>query len=285
MDRRTNVVGEFEDTNEETPVGLVRHELMVGRTNPIIESITKELELDLELGLKNQAEQTMIEAISKDIDELTSSKDYVEVSDDLLKKLFHIGSLRKKCLYSNVTSKVTGFFKAGILPLSLHVIMLAATLPMIQFSMWLWPIAQKTPLLYAICTLNCILWCGMVVLLIAGFWCWAGKDIKYTVMSVDIRSRPLRSVTDRIPYGAKLKVQEASNTKIFTNFVYVTPEFSIKNEERHVSLPNIDPAILGETADRRKYMIVYWDIDKDVARVVKEIEHFKKFKLNKTKTA
>lgn len=281
MDRRDEVA-EFENVDERT--GLVRHELMVGNTSPAIESITKELELDLELGLKNQAEQTMIEAISRDIDELTSSKDYFEVSDSLLKKLFQIGNLQRKCLYSNIISKITGFFKAGALPLSLHVIMLAATLPMIQFSIWLWPIAQKTPLLYAICTLNVILWCGMVVLAIAGFWAWSGKDIEYTVMSVDIRSRPLSSVTDKIPYGAKLKVQEAMNTKIFTNFVYVTPEFNIKSEELRVFPPIIDPAILGETADRRRYMIVYWDIDKDVARVVKEIEHFKKFKLNKTKT-
>lgn len=273
---------------EEAPTtGLIRHERMAGEITEVIASLNKEFELDMELGLKKQAEITVVKALSHDIDELTSSNDYYEVSPALLEKLFHIKSLRSMCFWSNLTSRITGFFKAGPLPLFLHALTLALFYPLLAYSMWAWPIASThpTPLSVSLAGLDLILWVIWCVPLVYGFTLWGNRTISYNVLSVDISSQLLSGVTDKIPFGAKLKVLEAKKTGIFKDFVYVTPEFSVEKGQHTLSFPDIDPAILGVTPDNRRYMVVYWDIDKDVARVVKEIEHFKKFKLGKPKTS
>jgi hypothetical protein len=282
--------GEYDSVcDEETetpPTALVRHSLMIGSSNAVIEALNKELQVDMELGLKKQAELTTIKAIEQDIDELTSSRDYFEVSPALLDELFQIRALQGKCLWSNTLSRIAGFFKAGVLPLSIHAFFLLSLTPLLKFSMWVWPHAAvtPTPLLVTGCIINCLLWIGSLCLLIGGFATWGGKSIRYTQMNVGVITRPLDDVTEKIPYGAKLKVLEAKNTGIFKNFVYAAPIFNAEKGQHTFNFPSVDPAILGVTPDYRQYMIVYWDIDKDVARVIKEIEQFKKFKLNKTKT-
>lgn len=260
---------------------LVRHELRAGAIDDDIKALAEELEVDKELGLKNQAEITMEKAIKHDIDELTSSKDYFEVTPAILRKLFKIGSLQRKCFWYNIKSAIRGFLVAGVLPLSLHALMLALIYPMIEFSGWVWPAVFKnsTSLLVLLATSNVLLWIGMLVLLIFGFATWSGKRIHHSVLKIDLEMQTLQSVQESIPYGAKLKVLEASKTGIFNNFVFAKPKFEAKNLEHEVRFPSVDPAILGNTSDKRMYMIVYWDLDKDVEKVIKKINHFKKFKL------
>jgi hypothetical protein len=265
---------------------LFRHDLMAGKSNTAIEAISQELEVDKELGLKKQLELTATEALRNDIDELTSSKDYFEVSQELLKKLFQLKKLERMCFLNNFTAPIKAFFKAGTLPLFLHSVMLLSLYPMSVFSAWVWPLSVKhpTPLTITGDVFNILLWIGVGVLLVAGFICWNDRTILYYRMLVAIKSTPLRDVSEKIPYGAKLKVLEAQKTRIFEGFAYISPKFSYE-QTRHTiklpELPELDPAILGTTKDGRMYMIVYWDIEKDIAKVVKEIEHFKKFKLNK----
>jgi hypothetical protein len=260
---------------------------MAGVSNPTIDAITNELEIDKELGLSRQAELTVVKALIHDIDELTSSNDYFEVSQLLLEKLFQIKSLRLRCFWNNLISYISGFLKAGILPLTVHAVFLASIYPILKFSMWIWPVASKdpTPFLATLCFANSLVWIGLVVLLILGFCLWDDRKINYTVMSINVESKLLSGVSEKIPYGAKLKVLEANKTGIFKKFVYVAPEFHIEKGSQTILFPSVDPAILGVTPDNRRFMIVYWDIDKDIARVVKEIEHFKKFKLNKNRGA
>ncbi|MDD5649650.1 MAG: hypothetical protein PHF86_04420 [Candidatus Nanoarchaeia archaeon] len=264
-------------------LSLIRHKQMTGKSDKIIENISSELEIDKKLGLKNQAELTALKALNHDINELTSSRDFFEVSQDLIKKLFQINKLKRKCFINNIVSKINAFFITGALPLSIHLFMLLTIYPILKFSMWIWPAVHQTPTtgLITLSVFNCISWICMLGLLIAGFTLWEGRSIEYTLIDVNINSIPLSKVTDKIPYGAKLKVLEAKETGIFEDFVFITPEFVSSVKHHNVSFPSVDPAILGVTTDKRMYMIVYWDIEKDVAKVVKEIEHFKKFKLHK----
>jgi hypothetical protein len=276
-------VATFVDVEDSTTTALTRHNLMVGKTDAEIATITKELEIDLELGLKKQAELTVVKALNHDIDDLTSSNNYFEVTKDLLDKLFQIKKLRAKCFWTNIMSRISGFFKAGALPLSLHALALALIYPLLRFSMWVWPVSVKGPTAFLVtaCILNCFFWIGLVVLIVIGFTNWSNQVIEYTSLDVNVESELLSKVSEKIPYGAKLKVLEAKNTGIFNDFVYVAPEFRVTKGEHRISFPQVDPAILGVAPDNRRYMIVYWDIDKDIARVIKEIEHFKKYKLNK----
>jgi hypothetical protein len=238
---------------------LIRHELRAGAVDDSINSLAEELEVDKDLGLTKQAEITMEEALSHDINELTNSNDYFEVSPEVIKKLFKIRSLQRKCFFINILSAIRGFLVAGFLPLSLHAILLVMTYPMIVFTGWIWSTVSKGPTsaLVLLATSNVILWIGMVILIIFGFTNWSGRRIRHSVMKVDVNMQPLKSVTKRIPYGAKLKVLEASKTKIFNDFVYATPKFEVSENEHEVRFPTIDPAILGITSDKRMYMIVY----------------------------
>lgn len=264
-------------------LSLIRHDLRKGQTSEAIEIISKELDVDKKLGLKKQAELTVSKSLKQDIDDLTSSKDYFEVSQELLKKLFQIRKLRSRCFWHNVITPIKAFFVAGVLPLSIHALFLISLYPMAKFSAWVWPLTLKgaTPGLVTLCIFNVIGWIGVVVTLIFGFIPWGGCSIRYTLMKIKLKSLPLDEVTEKIPYGAKLKVLEAQETGIFKDFVYIAPEFEVDRKQHDILFPSIDPAILGVTGDKRMYMIVYWDIENDVEKVVKQIEHFKKFKLHK----
>lgn len=270
--------------SEESPLALIRHQLKAGADSEVIKSISEELEVDKELGLRKQAEITMERALQHDIDELTSSSDYFEVSKSLLMKLFQIRSLQLKCAWSNIKYFFSGILTSCLLPIFLDIAALATIYPMFQYSMWIWPLAtsKPTPLLVTLAAFNIVAWIGWIVLLVFGFITWDGKKVKTTYLKVDLDMSPLSSVKAQIPYGAKLKVLEAKRTGIFTGFTYVTPKFEVYENLREIRFPRIDPAILGVTADNRMYMIVYWDIDKDVEKVTKEIQHFKKYKLHKT---
>lgn len=257
---------------------LVRHDLLKNKPNELISTLQEELNVDKELGLDNQAKITASKSLKNDIDELTTSNDYFEVSKDLLKTLFQVPSLQAKCFFYNIISALKGFFSAGALPLSLHGLMIIMLVPLTYYASWLneQPDAILTYLMKGSCVLGFI---GEVFLLAVGISTWFDRKIEYDVLNIDLKIIPLEDVSDEIPYGAKLKVLEAKKSNIFEDFVYAKPEFFI--ERKIINMPVVDPAILGVTRDKRMYMIVYWDIDKDVEKVVKQIEHFKKFKLNK----
>jgi hypothetical protein len=267
------------------PSKLYRHELRKGSSDKAIEDISEELDIDNKLGLVNQAEITATNALRHDIDVLTTSKDYFEVYPKLLEKLFKIGSLRRKCFWYNLKSAAIGFIQMSWLPLFFHIAFLALIYPMLKFSFAVFPWEINSFEIF-IGIVNIICWVGMLMLLVLGFSGWDGRVLKRTELNVKLETIPLGQVKTKIPRGAKLKVLEAQNTHIFQEFVYVTPDFEAKSKYFEVDLkkilPPIDPAILGITIDKRLYMIVYWDIEKDIEKVVKKIDHFKKFKLNKS---
>jgi hypothetical protein len=266
-------------------MGLLRHPLKKGTSYEGIEKVAKEFEVDEELGLPHQQSLTAKKALEKDIEDLTSSKDYFEVSDNVIKKLFQIRKLQTQCTLLNIKSVLVAFLKGSIIPLSLSILVLALILPMISYSRWVWPTSLKDPTasMITLDIFNILSWVGMLIVLIVAVVKWCNVSIAYPVISVKMKAMSLKYVTDEIPFGAKLKVLEAKKTGIFEDFIYTTPEFEVQNIEKNLfpELPSIDPAILGVTLDSRKFMIVYWDIKKDIEKVTKQIEHFKKFKLNK----
>jgi hypothetical protein len=259
---------------------LYRHDLCQGKNNNDIEKIAKELEIDKQLGLKAQCELTAEAALQKDIDELTSSKDYVQVSKLLLEKLFGIGKLRMICTWHTIKSFIRGMLRDAKTPLILFTIVLAMIYPMCVWS----GMTIGKPASPSIVTAGLFVVLGWVLLVI--FAIYGIRDfvenvkIKYDSLEVALDMKSLSSVDTRIPYGAKLKVLEAKETGIFRDFVYASPKFSAETKIWQNTLHiNIDPAILGVTQDERMFMIVYWDIKKDKERIIKEIHQFRKFKI------
>lgn len=260
-------------------VQLIRHDLLRGQNSPYIEKIAEELDLDKKLGLNCQADITSESSLKKDIDELTSSKDYFQVSKDLLEKLFSIGMLQRKCYFHNCKKYWSSFIKAGFSDgfLIVAIIFALAITPVIKYIIWTSVNIKWDGNHGLLCVLIGII---MMVLFIVTIISWAQLKFTYENMQVKLNIKPLKEVTKKIPYGAKLKVLEAKDTGIFEDFVFAQPEFFVENKTVEPRI-NIDPAILGMTRDRRMFMIVYWDIEHDIERVIKQINYFKKFKLKK----
>lgn len=259
---------------------LVRHELLNGVTTPEIEKIAEELAIDKELGLKNQAEKTAEAALEQDIDELTASKDYFQVSKDLLKELFSINKLNMDCHFHNLKSFWRALFQAGLEnnAVLMHSIFLVVVVPMAMLSRFVF--MNKNDGIQFFGGVGMLgLWVGMGILLVGGIVQWVQARFSYDTLKVDLDITPIKQVNTRIPYGAKLKVLEAKKTGIFEDFVMAQPEFTVGRQEVIPPRFNIDPAILGVTRDKRMFMIVFWDIKHDIEKTAQQIKRFKKFKL------
>jgi hypothetical protein len=258
-------------------VQLIRHNLLRGQNSSDIEKIAEELDLDKKLGLNCQAEITSESSLKRDIDELTSSKDYFQVSKGLLEKLFSISMLQRKCYFHNLKKYWSSFIKTGFSDgmLIAALIFAIAVTPSIKYIIWT-SVNIKWDSGHGI--LCSVLGMIMAILFIVTIISWAQLKFSYETMRVKLNTKPLREVKKKIPYGAKLKVLEAQTTGIFEDFIFAQPEFFVENKTVEPRI-KIDPAILGMTKDQRLFMIVYWDVEHDVEHVLKQIDAFKKFKL------
>lgn len=260
-------------------VQLHRHALMNGKVTEASAKAAEELALDKELGLLNQARETADNVLSNDIDELTASNDYYEVTREMIEKLFGLTAMKFNCSVYNFKSYWRGRFKAWVASGG-------------AFAGSIFSIALLAGMLFAFNTkwnsgLSLLGWGAIVCFITAiTFLCATIGELisvryNYTEIRTDVAIDSIREVTTKIPYGAKLKVLEAKKTGIFEDFVMAELKFT--SEHRTVTPPrlNIDPAILGVTKDKRMFMIVYWDIKHDIEKTKNHIKRLSKFKLTK----
>lgn len=194
--------------------------------------------------------------------------------------MFEINKLKWNCFKHNFKSNFVGFFKklqeesnpTLVTSLIISSIVLAILL---QFADW------KNGNVFA--GISCVM---MIVELILGVLnlVTTFEDFSYSVteMSADLELTPIEETRIKLPYGAKLKLLEAVESKIFARFVLAHPrvketthltDFSFK-----LKPTSSDPAILGTAIDGRMYMITYWDIKNDVDMAEESIEKYKRFK-------
>jgi hypothetical protein len=261
---------------------ISRHPLAKEKVTPEIEKIQKELEIDKKLGLAPQAVMTANQALSLDINELTKSNNYMEVTPSLLGRLFNITRLKLMCWTTNVKSFFEALLPDCLTPVVSSVICLALV-PLFAFLSSKCFMHHPSWIVVSECVGIIIGW-GLNATL-AGFaiYKWVNLNIVWDSINVKVNTQLLSTVTAKIPMGAKLKVLEAQETKIFDEFIYAYPLFSIEKREidvkKYIPRINIDPAILGRTKDDRMFMIVYWDIKRDVEHVIEQISEFRKFKV------
>jgi hypothetical protein len=92
-----------------TDFNLWRHVQREGVKDAHIEQLEAELAIDKELGLLKQAETTAAKALQHDIDHLTSSHDYRQVSHKILEKLFKIPQVKWNCFKTTLVNFTKGF--------------------------------------------------------------------------------------------------------------------------------------------------------------------------------
>jgi hypothetical protein len=254
---------------------------VVGR-HPLMEDVEtsyylkkkKEIELDQELGLTNQSLISNMELLKNDIDHLTSSKKYYPVTERMLNQMFRIRKLKNKCLLHNLKeifdktwNRLWLFFTSASLT--------CGSAFLIKYSMikdlYLWKnvFMSSTIFFGCICTIS-----AFFALFIKGI------KIRYQYIQIELMKEPINVTKYKIPYGAKLKMKEALDTKIFKDFIIAYPKVEVRNEEIDVKIRmETDPALLGITDDKREFLICWWDVKHDIDKAEKKIDWIKKFKV------
>jgi len=284
-----------------------RHPLLVEeKSSEYIKEVEKELALDARLGLSRISKKTAVKSLKKDIDELTSVHDFHEISKKELNKLFEIDWMNLiYCKPHNILQKFTVGMKILIGTPQLKILgfcsLLFITLGYYSFLNISIPV-RRMDTIYTILHIFSI----SLAIVIPIFWIkeivnfrfekeaenyrnlgseeQKKKVISFSTIKVSLNVVPLDQAETDIPFGAKLRTAEALDSKIFESFVIASPKFEVQKhnfeiKEKVIPKINLDPAICGVTKDGRLYMIVCWDIKKDIDKTKKSIKRFQKYKI------
>lgn len=253
-------------------IPLERHPLMRGKENEQFKKEKDRHDLASKLGLETQAKHSMFSVYKNDIEELTSSTDYVMVSDKTLESLFQFKLLRSKALFHNIKN----FLDSKIKWMSL---LIASTITSWVLCVHTFPHDPKTThgwimiLLWS--TFNLVL-TGFAI--VYPFKTITDGELEWDVIGVRLRKDNIKHTMIKLPYGAMLKYQEAKETNIFKDFIVASPE--IHNSTKRLQFPKTDPAILGITEDNKQYLICYWDLKGDFDRAEAQINKLKNLKIH-----
>jgi hypothetical protein len=252
-----------------------------------VEPIKKEIDLDFELGLKGQYELDQNKMLRKDIDELTKSNDYWEVSKGILRKLFKIPQLEMMCVWPNLKEAVVQTLKGGRVPLVLFALTILLTIMSVHLGFKSNRISGMHSFFLV---LECIAAaCGAIVAVCMGISSFFsggfkhnGVEFNYCFLGIKLEMEPVSKTTVKIPYPVKLKMKEAKDSGLFEGFSITYPQFYTDNKhyKPNFELPQFpDPIVLGIAKDNRMFMVAWWDIKHDIDRVKTNIKKFKKFKI------
>lgn len=285
----------------------VRHPTMKGVSRDYLERLQDELDVDQQLGLKNQMEIDTAQVLKEDINDLTKSNEYYQVTPELIEKIFRVPQMNLKCFWLNVWEAISKTVMAFKYALCFWIpSFVAAWFSVASFVHF--AANQKEFLSFQ----GVMLALASVIMLICGFTIgMKGKEtvikkvtkqgsyrdapelveeqrafvfrFNYKFLWVKVKQENIKETGIKLPYHAKLKVLEARDKKIFEDFIIMYPEMHIITHEveKITVIENRppDPVILGVTRDKRFYMVAWWDIEKDIDRVEQNIELFKKFKV------
>jgi len=284
----------------------IRHPKMAAVPAPYLERMVDELAVDQKLGLEIQAKIDSQELFKRDVDELTRSNDYYQVTSDLISKMFQMGSLKFRCFRHNVVEFLFKTTRELALGVSLCAVSCAAIWPAVLFFVQ----AAHTPknedgsgwaMLGALCCIATVV--GIVFSFIYTFRKTRqlnlirtdrdgereitrnvqGLFFDYYFLKVDLKMEKIKETSVKIPFPVKCKILEAQEKGIFKDFVIGYPRFDIEHKEFNVKLPemprNADPVVLGMSHDGRMFLIAWWDIKHDIDKVKNNIKFFKKFKV------
>jgi hypothetical protein len=247
-----------------------------------LEKIQEEINLDVELGLKVQYSMDQRKLLKKDIDTLTKSNEYHQVSRRLLERLFKINILKLMCLPFNLKEAVWESLVGAKVPVLIG-------LGTILMSLLTWGIgAGWVPDAKGIMSFASILsmiLTGVATIVGVCYFIAAfvendigNLDFNYDFIGVRLETEKITETEIPIPRMAKLKMKEAKDSGLFEGFTIAYPKFSVEHK-RFRPVFRVDPVILGVTKDSRMFMVCWWDIKKDIDRAKTDIRMFRKFKI------
>lgn len=233
-----------------------------------------------EAMVKAQDEATLMKEMGlhkqvslRELEKVMDGSEYYRVTDAQLESLFNMRWLRVLAWWANQKSRSMAnpwatAMAATCLPISIAslVVLIHGLIKSggsVQYAIWLIPV--------------------IIGGFVGGVACterddyWEDKRLRVRLITENIEHTHIK-----IPFGALLRLKEAKEKKIFDYFVVAYPSVLTENLSR-------DPAILGvkygpkteftHTRDEDKYMIVFWDLEKEQAKAVRDIKEFGRFKL------
>ena len=102
------------EPGQDLAVQVRRHPKMENVERDYVKQKEDEMEIDIKLDLKRQIDYDNQAVLKRDIDELTSSNDYVQVNDKVLNKMFSMSKLKSMYFWFNVKSGLDWFFGGAL---------------------------------------------------------------------------------------------------------------------------------------------------------------------------
>jgi len=262
---------EYTEAQQLPVIPMERHPLMKGKETDYFKKEKERHEIASELGLENQVTHSVLNVYQQDIEKLTDSKDYVEVSNNTLEKLFQFRKLKNMAIINNIKNILNSEVKWCFALLAITIV------SWVGFT----TVFPKEPT-SAVTLVFSLIWIilnigtsiGVIILPI-----FIGTELgfNFNIISVNLRKDSVKETKIKLPYGALLKLKEAKESAIFKYFIVASPDIRI--ERKTIKIPRLDPAILGITEDSKQFLICYWDIKGDFDRAEAEIERLKKLKI------
>lgn len=243
----------------------------------VIERAIHNLKLDAKLNLETQAQFDAADLVNKDIEAMLNKTDYEEITKTDIENLFQINAMQRNVAMYNLFHKYK--FSAACFGGFLASTYVGVTLGVALTSMHL------------ALGLAVVAWIGVVALLavaigslIHGFAYIDNSNIpRHPRIDVKLKVEDIGKTSVKIPYGAKLRLEEAHDSNVFDHFYICRPHVELTNVQPKPKV--IDPAIVGVKRNKvsgteKWYMIVFWDIPKDIDATEKRIKQLKRFKLH-----
>jgi hypothetical protein len=247
-----------------------------------LKPLKDEIALDIELGLENQFSIDQRKILQKDIDTLTKSNNYYQITGKLLRRLFKMESLKSMCISHNIWEALIKTFFGLKTPLIIITIGVICWIAAVHIG----PVACNLKSAYhaianvsmAMLVISATL---SLVLFIVSFATEAFGKIRFNFqfIGVELKMENIKETKITIPRMAKLKIKEAKDSDLFEEFRIAYPYFTV-NREEYRPRRRTDPVILGVAKDNRWFMVCWWDVAKDIDMVQTHIDMFKKFKIS-----
>ena len=295
------------DILDPSTLKAIRHPVILNKEVPYAKKFEEELLLDHELGLKNQMNIDAKRFFSKDIDELTRTEDYHEVSLKVVERMFKMRLMKFACFLHNIVESFTVTFKQFFMSLIYIIICAASAFGTYRLGVFIYmsqnDLYQSLGIISAIVT-GVISISFLIFALMEPFMTVhaievpRGNDDDFTdthnidvkgikldffFLKVFLKIEPVEDTELSIPRGAKLRMLEAKKTGIFEGFSIAYPVLEKRHVKYHRFLKQreqpTDPVLLGITKDNRFFLIAWWDIKKDIDRIQKDLKILKKFKV------
>ena len=264
-----------------------------------LQEIKDEINLDIELGLPEQFRKNQEILLKKDIDVLTDTHEYFNVTPKILEKVFKLKTIKTLCFMNNIKEVILKTIWGLKIPIAMTGTFIGSV---IAFITLVNATAPKAPLLvtgvWGLGILTAVTAVLSIVEFVASFQLRelnshaseTEKRIRnfwrvcfnYRFMKIQLITEGAQATLMSIPKKAKEKMKAAKDLGLFEGFAIAYPQFSINGIVTKPPISNFveDPVIMGVAQDGRMFLVCWWNIKKNIDQVMTHLRMFNNYKVD-----